>query len=193
MVFGSPALLALLPLALAPLVVHLLYKRRRATIDLPSLWLLRNVELRLSPRRKLREFLLLLARCLFVAALVLAVARPLSRVALGGASGGADTFVVLDNTASMQLSDGHASSFEIAQRRLAELLDALGPADRAAVIPVVRPDGWEAGKLTSDRALLRRAAKELACSDGTGDIEEAVHEARRLLAGSSAAGRELIV
>ena len=47
MEFAAPALLALLPLAAVPIVVHLLYKRRRTTIDFPSLWLLRNVELRL--------------------------------------------------------------------------------------------------------------------------------------------------
>ncbi|MHC4670346.1 MAG: BatA domain-containing protein, partial [Planctomycetota bacterium] len=101
--FAAPALLALLPLALTPVLVHLLYKRRRATIDLPSLRLLRHVELQLSPRRKLREVLLLAARCLFVAAFVLAIARPVSRA---GAASAVDHVLVIDNTASMQLADG---------------------------------------------------------------------------------------
>ncbi|MHC4934285.1 MAG: vWA domain-containing protein, partial [Planctomycetota bacterium] len=187
MIFANPALLALLPLAVVPVVVHLLYKRRRATIELPSLWLLRNVELRLSPRRKLREYLLLAARCLFVAALALAVARPVSRGALG--AGAVDYFVVLDNTASMQLQ----GAFDVATRRAHEVLDSMGAKDRAAILPTVAPDGWSADELTRDRAALRQALRSLVCSDAATDLEPAVENARALAEKATAPQAQVVV
>ena len=99
MTFLAPAMLWLLPLGLLPVVFHLFFRVRRQPRPFSSLLFFLAADPRLSARRRIREWLLLVLRCLLLLALLLALARPVRR---GRGSGGATLVAVIDNSASMQ-------------------------------------------------------------------------------------------
>lgn len=136
MSFSSPAVLWVLPLALLPLLLHLLSRRRVRVVKFSDLSLLRDIHQRSLPRRRLRELFLIAARTALLACLVLAYAGPLIETADGGSSGsgdGADLVLLIDVSYSMGYESEGLSRLETARRAGRELLRALRGADRAVV------------------------------------------------------------
>ena len=137
MSFAFPSLLWALPAALAPLVIHLLARRRARRMPFPDLSFLRRVQARALPRTRLRQWLLVAARCLLLACLILAYAGPVLRARSGAASAaggqGLDVVLLLDASYSMAARDAGRTRFELAKERGAALLRSLRPEDRAAV------------------------------------------------------------
>src|SRR5687768_4287377 len=86
MTFAFPALLWALPLAGVPILLHLLSRRRARKVVFSDLALLRRVQARALPRTRLRQWLLVAARCLAILGLIAAYAGP---VLHGGAGPGA--------------------------------------------------------------------------------------------------------
>ncbi|PIR19725.1 MAG: hypothetical protein COV48_00370, partial [Elusimicrobia bacterium CG11_big_fil_rev_8_21_14_0_20_64_6] len=84
----SPALWAL-PLAGLPVLLHLLSRRAAKHTPFSDLTLLKALDARSRPKARLRELLLMAARCALLAALIFAAAGP-SRRADAAAAQGAD-------------------------------------------------------------------------------------------------------
>ncbi len=134
MSFLYPAALWALPLAAGPLLLHLLARRQAKPQPFSDLSLLRRALARARPRALLKQWLLLLARTLIVAALVLAYAAPVLEGSRGPAAGdGADVVLLLDSSYSMGYLEAGKTRFELAKRRGEEIIRSLGPADRVAV------------------------------------------------------------
>lgn len=137
--FTSPAFLWALPLAAAPLLLHLFSLRRARRVSFGDLSLLRQVYARALPRARLRSRLLLAARCLLLFFLILSYAGPMMPSASPGPSGTAaeeealDLVLLLDASYSMGFRVGGKTRFEAARAAGEELLGALKPADRVAV------------------------------------------------------------
>ena len=68
--FLNPAVLWALPAAAAPILLHLFFLRRARRIRFSDLELLRTAYLKSLPSSRLRQWLLLAARCLLLAALI---------------------------------------------------------------------------------------------------------------------------
>ncbi|MCK4409905.1 MAG: BatA domain-containing protein, partial [Candidatus Eisenbacteria sp.] len=111
--------------ALLPLLIHLISRRRVATVDFSSLRFLKELERKRIRRVRLRQILLLIVRSLIILAAALALARPTLKGPLaGGGSAHARTSVaiVVDDSASMTraadggdlLADALAAASEIA-------------------------------------------------------------------------------
>ena len=191
-----PWLLWGLPLALAPIVWHLFLRPRRQTVAFPSLMFFLKVEPRLEGRRKLREYLILALRCLLLAALVLALARPyLPAIGGGGATAVA---VVLDTSASMAApgADGRPLGRTANEAAVALLhhLGQAGPGNRAVLIPtapdpaVVLPQ-----RPVGDLKSLTTALDRLGPTEAMGDAAGALVRGAAALADDHAGNRELIV
>src|SRR5918911_3420223 len=88
--FLTPAFLAGLAALAVPIIVHLIHRERRETIAFPSLMFLRKIPYRSVRRQKLRHLLLLALRCLAIAIIVAAFARPFLQRQLAAAPTGAD-------------------------------------------------------------------------------------------------------
>lgn len=135
--FATPAILWALPAAAAPLVIHLLAKRRARRLPFSDLEFLRRVQARALPRARLRQWLLVAARCLLLACLVIAYAGPVLRARAGGpvkAGGeGLDVVLLLDSSYSMAARDAGRTRFELAKESGQALLRTLQSADRVAV------------------------------------------------------------
>ena len=126
MEFSSPAFLFALPLALAPLILHLFYRRRRSTVLFSSLNFFLRQEKYFAYRRRLLEIFLMLCRILGVALIVLALAGPYFRKITFLANGGTEAVIVLDDSMSMQrtVPGGH-TAFELAVRQAGGLPNGL--------------------------------------------------------------------
>ncbi|HLG18277.1 MAG TPA: DUF4159 domain-containing protein [Bdellovibrionota bacterium] len=154
-------LLGLLAVAI-PIVLHLFGRRPEKDIWLPTIELLRKaIESRRS-RSRFRELLLLLLRTAFIVLITLAVARPLisSGKPVTTAPTGREIAILIDNSLSMTAVDDGESFFARAKTAAEQIVQSIGPQDRAMLIPVVEversPLGW-----TNDRTRLLEELKTL--------------------------------
>ncbi|MBO0952102.1 BatA domain-containing protein [Fibrella forsythiae] len=115
-------------LALAvPIAIHLFNFRRTRRVYFTNVALLQTVQTTTRSFRRLRDWLILLARCLFLAALVAAFAQPFipSKSSLGLSRQGA-TSLYIDNSFSMQNEEAnnapHRRYIDIAVSKLDQLL-----------------------------------------------------------------------
>ena len=119
-----------LPLVLLPIVIHLLHRRRHPSQPWAAMMFIkRATQMRRGPA-KLRRQLILAVRTLVVAAVVIAIARPLSSgmfgVAASQVASGAIALVVLDRSPSMQRRGADGVTRQAAAcRRVAETLRTL--------------------------------------------------------------------
>src|SRR5215210_1512622 len=131
----NPALLPWMFAAGVPLAIHLLTRRTRRRMDLPTLRFLQRTLAHQSSLFRWRHLLLLLLRTLAVLALVLAFTRPTLNSALAVPGGErAGVVVVLDVSQSMGYSAGGLTSLAKAKGEAIEALQALKPGDRANLV-----------------------------------------------------------
>ena len=132
MTFLQPWVLLALPLVALPLVIHLINQRRFQTVQWAAMMFLLSAQAISRGYSRLRHWLIMALRMAAVAAVILAVGRPLSRGWLALAAGGRpDTaLVILDRSPSMQARDPAAvdTKLDTGRRLLAESLTTLRPA-----------------------------------------------------------------
>jgi len=130
MSFLQPWLLVALPLAALPVVIHLINQRRFQSIQWAAMRFLLEANRMSRGYARLRQWLILLARVLAIAALIFVISRPLATGWLGLSGGGRPdtTIVLLDRSASMsQQGVGTVESkLETGVAQLAQTLTALG-------------------------------------------------------------------
>jgi hypothetical protein len=130
MTFLQPWMLALLPLVGLPLLIHLINQRRFQTVPWAAMRFLLSARALSRGYSRLRHWLVMVLRMLAVAAVIVAVGRPLSRGWLALAAGGRpDTaLVILDRSPSMGARGTAAPDTKLAtgRRQLAAALDTLG-------------------------------------------------------------------
>lgn len=131
MTFLQPWVLVALPLVALPLIIHLINQRRFQTVPWGAMRFLLAARAMSSGYSKLRHWLIMLLRMLAVAAVILAIGRPLSRgwLALAGGARPDTAIVVLDRSPSMQARDPATPATKLATGReqLAETLATLAP------------------------------------------------------------------
>ena len=127
--FLSPSILLALPLIALPVIIHLVNQRRFQTVEWAAMRFLLAAKTLSRGYSRLRQWLILCLRTLAVAAVVLAVARPLSRGWLASVGGERATPVVLlDRSPSMAQAaePGGESKLAAAKRQVAAALGTLG-------------------------------------------------------------------
>jgi len=130
--FLAPAFLAGLAALAVPVIIHLIHRERRVVVEFPSLMFLQRIPYRSVRRQKIRHLLLLLLRCIALALLVAAFARPFferrrTSVATNGAR---EVVVLLDRSASMGYADRWAKAKDAARK----VVGGLSSGDRATLV-----------------------------------------------------------
>lgn len=100
----APAFLAGLMAIAIPVLIHMIHRERRETLAFPSLMFLRKIPYRSVRRQKLRHLLLLALRCLAIAIIVAAFARPFLERRLAATPSGPDgreIVLLIDRSYSM--------------------------------------------------------------------------------------------
>ncbi len=138
MSFLQPILLVALPLALLPVIIHLIHLHRRRAVRWAAMMFLRAAQRMNQGLSRLRQYLILALRVLAVAALILMAGRPLAGGLLGLTGGAPDTVLLLiDRSASMEqqnLATG-LSKRAVGLANLASAIDeAYGTRSRLVVI-----------------------------------------------------------
>ena len=135
MQFLFPAFLFALAALAIPIIIHLFHFRRFRTVYFTNVRFLREVKEETSNRRKLRDLLVLLARCLAVAMLVLAFAQPfLPRNTEGVKKGEQAVSIYLDNSFSMNALSKDLSLLEKAKQKAREILQAYAANDKFQIL-----------------------------------------------------------
>jgi len=102
MSFAAPLLLAGLAALSIPIILHLMAREVPKTVHFPTLRFITRDKLETQSRKGLKDFLLLLLRCLVIAGLVLAFAKPfMESKPIAGEVADNQTVVLIDTSASM--------------------------------------------------------------------------------------------
>jgi len=132
----SGIFLWLLPLALLPVIIHMLNRLRYRTVKWAAMMFLRTADRDASRRAKIRQWIILAARCLMLAAFLLALARLQSRGRLARFFDQGSNMVVIlfDRSPGMELSRGGVSGRERALTLLQQGLSELSAGTRVVWI-----------------------------------------------------------
>lgn len=187
LVFGNPGWLGFAVLALGPLVIHFLYKRRVRVVRWPHVALLSEVRRENRRSLRLREVLLLVLRTVAVLSVVLAVSRPVLAprgvaVAEGGVGGHRSLVFVLDNSLSMGLSENGVTLLDEAVLRAGDILRSVHrPGDAVAVVASCGAEAVYEEVYDSEEAL--RRMREVRLCGGSGSVLDALRTVESFASG----------
>lgn len=146
MTFLNPLILAAGLAAIAiPIAIHLLMRRRRKPTPWAAMRFLMEAMRRRRRRLQLERLILLAVRCLLVAAIALALGRPVVRGLAGDTPFGAApvtlAIVIDDSIASGAADDRDGTALERHKATALEMLEGLRPdrGDRAVLVPMSGP------------------------------------------------------
>lgn len=197
MTFLSMAFLAALPLVAAPILLHLFDRRRNVVIEWGAMDFLLEASTKRTSARKLKQLLLLLLRVLAVAALVLALARPMLPGNWIGSSDHSELLVIVDNSMSMQRDAAGEILFNQAMERIREELQALNTGDTVRILAASPYPVWTTpGALRIDVELSEHINSQLTNiqpTNGTSDLLAALFTAVQSAPDPSVKQRKIIV
>jgi Aerotolerance regulator N-terminal len=134
MQFLFPAFLTALAVLAVPIIIHLFYFRRFKKVYFTNVRFLKEVKEETSNRRKLRNLLVLLMRCLAIACMVLAFAQPFIPKSDSVKRGEKSVSVYVDNSFSMAALSKDAPLLERAKQRARDIVRAYAVDDRFQVL-----------------------------------------------------------
>lgn len=179
MTFLHPILFAAGLAAVAiPILIHLLLRQRRRPIMWGAMRFLIEAYRRQRKRLRIEQWLLLAARCLLVAVIGAALARPLLRSAgLFAGPAGREVYVLLDNGLASSIREGDTAdtaALERHKKTALDLLATLGPADRAGLVLLGSPAKTVVLPASADIAAVRRFIQEAEATDSATDLNTAL-------------------
>ena len=190
MAFLTPLFLAALAALGVPVLIHMIQRQRTEVVEFPSLMFVRKIPFHSLRRQRIRHRLLLLLRCLALALLIAAFARPFLRsTTLAAVAGGSrEVVILLDRSYSMGYGDRWDRGRAAARRVIREL----APDDQATFI--LFDSGAQAGpRSTIDRASLRAALDAAELGAGTTRFGPALQLAQGILEDSDQPRLEVVL
>lgn len=140
MTFLNPIFLWASLAVLIPIIVHLFNFRRPKRVAFPDISIVKEVKKSVVKRLRLRQWLLLLARCLAILALVMVFANPVwKRNPNVVVKGNTSVAVVLDNSYSMKAGNDKGEYWVQAQSLAREIIEAHARTDEFLVMTSHEP------------------------------------------------------
>src|SRR5438270_12208458 len=196
--FAHPAYLwGLFAIAL-PILVHLFNQRRPRPLSFGAIEFVLRSQRQRARRLRLRQIVLLALRCLLIAAVALALARPSLRprgVQAAQASGPQATALVLDASLSMRYRMGSRTLFETARSEALAALDRLAPDEPATVGLCAGSSGFVGAGMAApsfDRLAARRLLQSAQPTYLSSDMTGCLAAAAKALGDSPVAGKRII-
>ena len=195
MAFLNPLLLLGALGIAAPIIIHLLARKKIKRVVWAAMRFLKTVVEKNQKRLTIEDIVLLVMRCALLILLALALARPTLRQAGAGGFGGnnAAAVILLDNSASMAQSDGASSKFEQAQKAAEEVIDALPSGSLIAVWLVSDVVRNVIPEPTKDFALARKVIREARRTDRGTEMQPALRRAIEVLQRQQAETKQLFI
>jgi hypothetical protein len=188
--FLAPAFLAGLVAIAVPVLIHLINRERKVVVEFPSLMFLQRIPYRSVRRQKIRHLLLLILRCLALALLIAAFARPFferKRTLIGG-TGAREVVILLDRSSSM----GYANRWQLARDEARKVVSGLSGTDRATLV-LFAHDAAVASEPMATPASLNAAINAAKLSAEATRYAPALKLASQIVGASSLPRREVVV
>src|SRR5262245_48959429 len=196
MSFLSAIFLIALPLVLVPVAIHLYRGRQRDVIFWGAMQFLASAVTKGRRMERLEELILMALRLAAVAALVLALARPMIRSSWLGHTTEREVILVLDNSLSMSREiDGQTAGSKMKEQAL-EAIDSLSSGDAVQILLATGNEWATAEAITADgadRQRLREIVEGVEPTLGTADLLECLQSAIHLQAPDQLTGRRVVV
>jgi hypothetical protein len=193
--FLSPAYLFALAAVGVPVWLHLARRRKLVPVPFSSLRYLKRASARMRRRARVEDIALLLARCLLVALLALALARPVlsSRRSVFGLEWPRAVVVVVDATASMNWHGASGTRLSQAKRQAADWIGNLSPSDKVALWVLTDHLEKPVPEPVADHRLVLRALEEVKEGGGSSSLAPAFAAGREWAAGETRGARGMVV
>jgi hypothetical protein len=188
--FLAPAFLAGLAAIAVPVLIHLINRERKVVVEFPSLMFLQKIPYRSVRRQKIRHLLLLIMRCLALALLVAAFARPFferKQAAIGG-TGPREVVILLDRSSSM----GYASRWERARDAARKTVAGLRTGDRATLVVFAADAAVASEPMATPSTLTAAIAATKLSAEGT-RYAPALKLASQIITASTLPQREVVL
>lgn len=163
-----------------PIIIHLLFRQRRRPIEWGAMRFLLEAYRRSRHRMRLEQWLLLAIRCLVLALLGLALARPLlSDSALPLGPGSRVVYLVVDNGLASTVTDAqNQSALQRHVQEASQIIGALKASDRVALISAARPIEALVDPPAVDHAAVLGQLSDLKAAHTPTDIDAALSRVR---------------
>lgn len=176
-----------------PILIELLNRRKIQHVQWAAMQFLRNAINRNRKKLTLENLLLLLLRCLILLLLAFALARPVLPSGNAGFLGLSESSAVfiIDNSYSMQLSDGVQTRMDEARTAAEEIVDSLPSGSSGALLLATEAVNPIIPAPTRDLSLLRKSLRSFPASDSTSNFAPSLRAAMNTLESNPAAGGEI--
>ncbi len=195
MAFLNPLMLFGIAAVSAPIIIHLLNKRKFQRVTWAAMRFLKTSIEKNQRRMRIEDLLLLIVRCAMVALLAILLARPAIRAATAsGLFGKAETaaVIIIDHSYSMSQTDGVTSRFDQARDAATQIIDSLPTGSSAAVLLASDAVKGLIPEPTFDLNLARKTIRDDArLSDRSTDLFPAIRQAMDILQRRPALRREI--
>jgi hypothetical protein len=194
LVFAHPAYLWGLAALALPILVHLFNRRRPRPLAFGAIEFVLRSQQRRVRRLRLRQILLLALRCLLIAGVALALARPSlePRGAQASVSRGPQaTALVIDASLSMRYRRGSQTLFARARSEALAALDRLGP-DEPATVALCAGNPAPLSAPSFDRVAVRHLIEDAKPTHLGSDLTGCMAAAARALGESPVAGKRIV-
>jgi len=193
MSFLNPIMLAGLAAISVPIIIHLLNRRKFHKVVWAAMRFLQNAVEQNQRRMRIEDMILLALRCLLLALLALALARPaiLSNATDVFGQSKVTGVIILDNSQSMGMSDGTGTRFEKAKQAAEGALDSMPAGSATAVLFANDIVQGAIPEPTFDLNLARKALREAPLTDRATDVFPALQKAIDTLKDRLALRREI--
>jgi hypothetical protein len=194
--FLSTAFLFALPLALAPIAIHLYRSRQREVIRWGAMQFLSSAATKGRTLERLEELFLLLLRLAAVLALIFALAQPMVKSSWFGAVADGETILVIDDSLSTSRSIDSKPVVERLKEQGVQLIDSLTSAQSVQVLLASGAEWMTAEGIVADAAgkrRLRKILEEVQSTEGQAQLLGCVQAAVQLEAPDGLAARRIVV
>ncbi len=196
MSFLSAAFLLALPLIAVPVAIHFYRGRRRDVVLWGAMQFLAAAVTKGRRMERLEELLLMALRLAAVAALVLALARPMIRSTWLGHGTEREIVLVLDNSMSMsRVVDGQSAADRM-REKASTFVDTLTNVDGVQILLAAGSEWATAEPIGADASGKRRLKEIIESSEptlGTADLFDCLQASIHLEAGDQLTGRHVVV
>ena len=199
MIYLNPILLFGLAAVAIPIIIHILNRRKAKVVDWGAMVFLEESLASRNRKILVEELILMALRCLLLAALVFALARPFlttRRILADRAGDPQDVAIILDGSLSMKLKSGQPagrSNFQNAIEEARQVVAALRPGDTVSLVLAGPTAQAVVPNPISDRQALETALNELTPVGGSMAVVDAMNAAVRTLAAGANPSKKIIV
>nr|NIP85215.1 VWA domain-containing protein [Planctomycetales bacterium] len=181
--FGSPWMLAWLPAAAVPILIHLWNRRKYREVPWAAMQYLLAAISKSTRRMRIEQLLLLAVRTLLILLAVLALAEPFLSAVASPLARRARThrLLVLDASYSMACRFGDQSAFAMAQEAAIQIVEDGNEGDAYSLILMADRPQVVVGTAAYDRAEFIREIQNLQLPHGGANLPAALQAAQQIV------------